>query len=301
MTYNKISIDNWLVCQPYNSNKKTVIGFKSTYNYFIKPIEYEKAMNVKNVKFIRLLYDPYEINKNIYELPPPVVDERSKTLSYNLYNKYLYNILILQFIEILDTQKNNSLRKKIINLIENYSYNNDTLLSIKELLSDFPEDYSSIKKLIINNLSRPNVITKKNIDTNFISRKILSKTEIILLIKDASFDFDKVLLSKLKSMDHKKLVKELMDIFSKITINKAPKNMDSFSNILSSCNTKNVYCEGKKLLIKKDMLKDLLDVMASDILNPMKSKYLFNTSFVRNNINYFKFIIRDYENIVISI
>ena len=54
-------------------------------------------------------------------------------------------------------------------------------------------------------------------------------------------------------------------------------------------------------MIRKSKLQDILNIMAADILNPIKAKYIFSPIFVKNTIDYFKFIIRKDEHIMISI
>ena len=61
------------------------------------------------------------------------------------------------------------------------------------------------------------------------------------------------------------------------------------------------YCKNKKLMIKKHKLKELVTILASDILNPIKSKYIFSPVFVKNTIDYFKFTIRKNESITVRI
>ena len=110
-----------------------------------------------------------------------------------------------------------------------------------------------------------------------------------------------VFFGKLKELPHALLIKELESIFSKITIDAEPKFDGEFPNMLMSCEINHPYCKNRKLLIKKDKLRGILDIMAADILNPIKSKYIFSPIFVKNTIDYFKFIIRKDEHITISI
>jgi hypothetical protein len=105
----------------------------------------------------------------------------------------------------------------------------------------------------------------------------------------------------LKKMPRKDLVIELMSIFSKITVDGEPKFEGDFPNMLMSCEINNPYCQNKKLIIRKSKLQDILNIMAADILNPVKAKYIFSPMFVKNTIDYFKFIIRKDEHIMISI
>lgn len=61
------------------------------------------------------------------------------------------------------------------------------------------------------------------------------------------------------------------------------------------------YCNNNKLIIDKHKLKNILEIMTSDILNPVKEKWLFSSVFSDNVIAFFKFIRRPDEMITIQI
>ena len=79
-----------------------------------------------------------------------------------------------------------------------------------------------------------------------------------------------------------------------------------FENTLTICSEKNVknkfknHCKNNKLIIPKNKFDIYIDILASDILNPFKSKWILSSIFTEKNINFLKFIKRQYETIVIS-
>jgi hypothetical protein len=98
-----------------------------------------------------------------------------------------------------------------------------------------------------------------------------------------------------------KLSKRIVTIVPKSILDKI--SINEFPNILISCQDhSNIYCKKNKLMITSKNLTTLLDIMASDILNPFKAKYIFNPIFTISVINFFKFIKRHNEIIgIISI
>ena len=164
----------------------------------------------------------------------------------------------------------------MIDLVKKYKNKKD-MNSIKKLLTE-PMDFLYINKMLSS-------INKKN-DYNNI--KSINKHDIIDIINSHRYKFDNKLYENLKKLDHGELKERLFDIFKKITINKDP-SINDFPNILTSCSTPQPYCDKNKFMIDYKTLDGMLDIMASDILNPIKSKYLINPIMVKNNINKYIF------------
>ena len=303
--YPLLEIENWLVISGLNDIKQSdkIVGFRcNNIQYLIKNINQTQAMKIKKTKMIKLLYDPYTVIQVLNKKTPPQKDYRYNNISKCLYNNNLYNILIIELINILNKSKNNTMRQKIKDIIKKFSISNTMNKELFDLLKDFPDDYIVIKKLIFTNLLQNlNVRENDNLFNEFVVKKTLSKSEIYTLIDKSVFNFDKQLLTKMKKMSHKNLTNELINIFSKYTIDKEPTFKEEFPNIIMSCSTNLPYCNNKKLLIKKSKLKKLLNLLAVDILNPLKAKYLFSPIFVKNIINYLKFTSYKDENITITI
>ncbi len=78
---------------------------------------------------------------------------------------------------------------------------------------------------------------------------------------------------------------------------------DEFVNMFISCQDKKnkpIYCKQQKLYITRAKLGELLEIMAADILNPFKEKWLFNIVFLDSVVSYFKFIRRANEHITVE-
>lgn len=296
--YPLIKVEKWLL---YLGK---IIGFRcNSFNYMFapKPPEFIKKIEDTPNGMIKLRYDPFRVNEILYKRSKPARDTRYKKIAKSLYDNYLYPILIIELINVMDKQRNTSIRKKLVNIINKFTLNNTQSKELYDLLNKYPSDYKVIQKLLFDNLvSAPSSKKKIEVDA-FVSKKKFNKRDLLEIIENSVFNFDKKLFDKFKSMSHKDLVKELITIFSKLTVNSEPVFNDGFPNMIMSCEINHPYCKNKKLMIKKDKLYGLLDIMASDILNPVKSKYIFSPIFVKNTIDQFKFIIRPDEHITISI
>ena len=66
-------------------------------------------------------------------------------------------------------------------------------------------------------------------------------------------------------------------------------------------NITQTYCHNNKLKIDKKKLSEYIELFASDLLDPLKEKYMFDIITSEKILNYFKFIKRPYENIEIII
>ena len=78
-------------------------------------------------------------------------------------------------------------------------------------------------------------------------------------------------------MPVKKVYDELQKLAKTfIKIGKINVSNFNFPNILVACNSKNStdYCSGNKLIIDKKKLDGILEIIAHDIINPSKWKFI---------------------------
>ena len=299
--YPIIEVENWLLYDPIQNNTvKKIIGFRcGSYNYLIQPLTERDALKIKNAKYIRMIYDPYEINVLLSKKHKPVKDERYNNIAKCLYNNYLYYILIIELINVMNKQRNTTIRNRLASIIDKFTITDHQHIELFNLLKSYPNDHKIIKKLLINNITH----THNSAATikSFVYNKTFNKTELHDIISKSVFDFDKRLFEKFKMMTPGDLINTLKSIFSDITIDAEPVFNAEFPNMIVSCESNHPYCRNKKLMIKKDKLNNILKIIASDILNPVKSKYIFSPVFVKNTVDYFRFIPRIDEHITISI
>ncbi len=287
--YPKIEIQQWFKIR----GSKYISGFIfNNTNYFCKDISEKEALKYTNKPIQTLLYHPYKINELIYLVKngtkkievDNIIDIK---LQYSMYEYYLYNLVLLHLISIFNSQRNTVLRKKIILILSKTDFNKN-IENVREFLKEVedPEDSNKLKKIIGRYI------------THHHDRK-----QMIFDIDNTYFNFDRISLEKMKHMPVKKVNEELHKLSkSFVKIGKINRKNFKFPNILVTCNNKNPasYCDKDKLIIDKEKLDDILDIIAYDIINPSKWKWIFSSIFIDKFVDYFKFIRRKNENITIE-
>jgi len=293
LVYPTIEVSNWLVIR----NTGKVIGFvHNLIYYYCASMTEATAKKYASVPIQYILYEPSMINKLIYNIKTGKKKlerntELDNKLQHAMYDYYLYNLIILQFISIFNKQRNIPLRRKIITTLAKTNFDKN-IDPIRELISSIKdiEDASKLK--------------------NILARFITVHHDKKLLLDDIHttyFNFDRIELEKLKTTNYDKVLSELHRLSKKFVkfgdITKQ-KNFH-FPNILVSCDEINKgefvdYCSGNKFIIKKDKLDDILNILAYDVINPTKWKWLFNSIFIQKSVDFFKFIKRPNETITVE-
>lgn len=290
-----IKIYKWLVLSNVSqkiSDSNMVIGFVcNEINYYINNIKLEQALKIKKVPIIEVFYDPDEVNKNIFIRENAINDTRSKLAGKSIYHSNLYQLLLLEFMTVFNKQKNISLRKKIKGkLLGNLNQDFDDLMIEIEKLVPECDDYIKLKTQIyefINNHHSKNLLFRE--------------------IDDTFYKFDRSQFEYIKKLPNEKIYKELEKLSHKFVYYG---NVDTvkdfeFPNMFVSCQLRTKknkkYCKNNKLIIEKKKLKQLLEIMTADILNPVKERWIFSNVFSDNVINFFKFIKRPDEFITIEV
>ncbi len=309
--YEYIRVDKWLYLDnPWNKSSSKVIGFiHNNINYYHDSIEFKIAKKLKNAPMERILYHPDEINHNLSNNIKNT-DRNLKDLSKQLYNYHIYELLILEFTELLNKEKNVHLRhlikKEIIKQIDIDS--TKTIEEIDELIKKYYQKYIKINeslKVLYELIYNEDIVKiTKQINNYVIEHK--NKKLLLEYIDSSVYNFDKIKINDLRTMNKDILLKELKKLADRVVLitneKDIAKKLQNFPNILISCQDKKesgVYCNKGKLMISKTKLDELLQIMASDILNPFKQKWLFNVIFTKNIIQMFKFIRRPEEHIEI--
>jgi hypothetical protein len=306
--YEYIRVDKWLLLQPPNKPGK-VIGFKHEgLSYYHEPISKEQAEKMSKRPYEQLIYHPDEVNVTIHNSKKATPDKRSLHIAQNTYDYHLYELLILEFTEIFNDERNtkirNIIKKKINDDVDKDSF--ETINVITDVIEKSVEwnKKDSVDQSILEDIS---TITSQ------INDYVINHRDKNLLLKKIDihvYNFDKVLLNKLESMKHKDVVAELHKLSKKIVTVMTETQLqnkfttdDEFANILVSCNdqhTDTLYCNNNKLMITKKNLDDYLQILAADILNPFKQRWLFNAAFSDQLIKYFKFEKHPNETIIID-
>jgi hypothetical protein len=167
----------------------------------------------------------------------------------------------------------------------------DIMCTISDLIIDC-YDYDKIKSQICD-----------YVNNHHDKKKLCSE------IDNSSYKFDKELLEKMKKLPPEKIYVELQKISKNfVTYGDVKKLGDfEFPNMYIACqmmekkSVKQAYCKKNKFIIQKNELDDLLKIMTSDIINPVKSKWLFNDILSDNVLKFFKFLRRFDEHILVTV
>jgi hypothetical protein len=279
-----------------------IIGFISNnLMHYIKPISENVARSYVAAPIQVILHHPLHINRMILQYKNGNAASGIKVgwnpttyaeLQKSLYNYHLYVLVLLQYISIFKKQRNTALRKQIVSVITKTKFDKNT---------------TSLRQFIDDNIESPDKEKLKNIINRSLSHS-RDKKKIIDDIESSYFEFDKIGILKLKQMEKSDIKKKLIEMsrdiikFGKINNTKL-----QFPNIVSACddNTKSkskvkIYCDNHKLIVSKEEFMKIIDVVASDIANPLRQKWLFNEIFLDRYVNFFKFIRRPNETITIE-
>ncbi len=287
MLYPNVEPQQWLTV----GKSQTIIGFScNNVNYFVEEMTEKAALSAAKKPIQTMLYHPYDVNALIYSVKQGKtrishIPEYETKLNQSLYDFYLYNIILMQFIGIFNSQRNVQLRSKLSTILAKTDFNKD-LTKLRDFI-DTLKDAEDIHKL-----------------KNIISRYVTTHHDKKQLIKDITntyFNFDRLELEKLRGKDKDTIAKELHKLSAKfIKISNA--KITRFPNMFIACdvNENLSYCDKAKLLIDRKRLNEIIDVLSSEIANQAKWKWLFNNVFISRTVNFFKFIRRKNETVTVE-
>jgi len=234
-----------------------------------------------------LLYDPDDVNTNLTSSQEDNISEYKEKLSEALYKRYVYNIFVIELISSLDNERNQGARKELHEILSKANFKKPLDLEnahnkIEKLLIDFPNDILRIKQYI-----------NKILAEDFNKRKILEN------IKEDVFEFDRKTLHHWKILASSENVEKLSEAIKKQAkqivqvVKKSAKRTETmpFPKVFVPCvySPNSPYCKGKKLLIDEKDYPNLISLLVSDLLNPLKKEYLFSSIIMVNTRDNFRF------------
>jgi len=296
-----------------HSNNGIVSSATADNIYYFSPIKESEAVELFRAaggsddaapEVVKLNYSYEEINKAISTSAPPAKIDQA-LLNKSLYNNYLYKLFVIEFVNNVTKETNQHLREVIIKLINSTDFKKNFVQfqeKLNELLDDYPDDKSLLGSQI----------------NNFYYGDF-DKKKLIADIKSTRYQFDNITINSLKKMRLDDIKKELKAVAGDFTSRESPdvKN-GQFPNVYLPCSMETdaravgenrttgenraasdnrttgetrtrIYCNGRKLMVG-DRLNDLVDILAADITNPLKEKYLLSGVFDDNIVEFFNFI-----------
>lgn len=224
------------------------------------------------LRITQLMYDPHEIGKHLisHEMDKPL----KKMFNVALYNTYNYHILTLTFIQYFNNKRNVALRQKLLKTILNPKITSSAIEMVPN--GDKPKLLSILKEY------------KDN----------ASREQLVKIFNNAKFEFDMVEFYELIA-DASTIVPKLMAIFKKM-VQMGKLSDDEFPNIILPCmHNRANYCSRDKFIMEES-LEDFCKVLANDLLNPIKVKYILNVALYETIINPFNFIQYPHNNIYVN-
>jgi hypothetical protein len=275
----KITIEKWLKVG------KEFIGFESSGLYFYgNGLDQKLRSKHDYVKATReLYYDPDDVNNNISNKRDNIDQEWQDKINKSLYEKYIYQLVLMEFIQLFNSEKNMGIRTKIEKLITNGIQSRTNIAKLKELLRDFPNDLMNIRMIISAYIDNQDIKFLKNqIDNNV-------------------FEFDRILLNQIKEAAPHEGLKILLKLAGDLFIERKLTTPD-FSNSMIACSEgfESNRCDKKKLIMPIGSIKPLMEILLDDIKNPIKQNILFSRLYVKYIIDPWKFTKRQNEIIEIE-
>ena len=230
--------------------KDQYIGFKARFldNKFGTTFYHgpEKTSGRYNLNVIDIPYDIMDVNNAISKQSH---HEISPKIGQYAYNNYIYTLFLTEFSYEIRKHKNVKIREQLQEILSIRSQVDRR--NIKEVLKKYEGDYKVIIRLLSLN----------------------HHSKVLSMIKHMIFDFDMLMLQKLKAMsisERKKSIESTMKPYIQFT-----KSTPNISNIIASCQTeaKLEQCDRNKLLMNQENFHKCCELLSNDLGIP----YLYET------------------------
>jgi len=264
--------------------------------YYLTDLDKVEAPELDQIPILQLTCDLFAVNKAIVARAQPVPDKRMTQIGESLYHTNIYQLFLLEFVNYMEQERNASLRKQIM-----------TLISVSDFKHNLLDFQKNLKDIIMKNVDGTAQTNKNDYLmlqaqlSEFYSMQYDEKL-LIANINMTVYEFDRISMNKFKNMGFNSLKTELKKIVGEFATEGKIEKSINFANVYLPCsytilstakpdqNSIN-YCSGRQLVIDPAVVKidDLISILAYDILNPLKVRYMFSGIFTDNVISYFNF------------
>ena len=233
---------------------------------------YKQKYNViESQQIITLYYDPDQINKNIWDFKQAGWTKSTSgplqaILPSAKYTVGLYKLLQVVIMDRLDLERDNNLRGKIKKIIVSNNPNHIRGAIVK--LLQYESDVASADVLL----------------NQYIQS--MDKKSLIEQFDDSIFRFDRTTLNHFRTISENYLTQpdSAQASIHKALVAAVTKICSNVTSIISAKDVKLIkthdnYYHKDKLRIQADRLKILIDIFASDLVNPLKREYLLSGIF----------------------
>lgn len=300
--------------------KSQIIGISSNgLYYYFDPIQSSKSLieYIQNgpdkynlfrhsPKIHQMLHDPDQINNHIWNYFKTEIstkDARSNLISQAYYDRYIYQMLVMEILQYLDNESNTPIRNRIKKLLSVTKFRDIDSLNVfrdelESELNEFPGDIELIREIV-----------------NEYYVEHFNKDIMIYQFDTQVFQFDRITLNEIEKVTTnfynsdnpdaviKTIKKKIMQICLKIvsvsTDAAVKKSLDS-SKTGIVCSTDTIGCIKGKLVVTQSNLDTMVDLLAADFINPLKREYLLASIYVPKLLDEFKFTKKRHEQIYIK-
>jgi hypothetical protein len=288
--YPLLQPDRWLVQGNYAGK---VFAWQShNLNFYVEPLSQAQATKIARAPFQVMSYNPIQINSILERGTDPQPDRRTELVDHALYRNYLYQLLVLEFIQMFNRHRNTKVREQIKRLFLRTDFKQPTAALI-----------TAVETAVLQGFDRNAMLSA---DVEKIKAQIVEwllsgapKKDLLRAVDSEYYGFDMVLVERLKRMPRKQIHEQLHKLASQfVEVGQVDKKNFHFPNILMSCQgLKDApgYCRRGRLVISRPDLDRYLEVLADQIKNPFMEKYLFSPLFQTSMIDFFIFTRRPGE------
>ena len=258
-----------------------------------------KNMFLSKSDIMFIYYEPDDVFKNIYNLENPSQDNRITKYSESFYNKYLYELMLIEYMNYFFSYKNTGVRNKLLAMIRKTNFKKESTI-FKQFLGQELKLVKRDKMIIVSQLN------------TFLEH--FNKDTFIDVINNTIYSFDTLVDY---SVSKKELYDQLLGIGKKLFLvaknvsfdvkSKDGKNAENINIFIpcSKCREKQnnpFYCKEKKLVVSKENFDTNINIITDQLHNEFTRDYIYRTITLRNIQNYFLFTKRkDEELFIISL
>lgn len=210
------------------------------------------------------IYDFMQVNREI--LAPTVKETRVDRAPAALYDNYIYQLYLVEFVGWLGKFRDTEMRKKILAAVRS----KEARREMRDALDGFPADIATVQG---------------QLNQYFKSRDMATFTQ---QITETTYDFDKVRFNELRALPRDDLVRKLEAISREFVVEQKEVEIGEFPNVYFPCADSGAdYCVGKKLAVRS--VTPLAELLAADIKNDLKSRYLVDSVYMDIVVDFLKF------------
>lgn len=218
-------------------------------------------------------YDTREIDQLIINTIRHIDSPEKLEVDYS-YKAYM--LFLTEFSNVLFNDKNQAIRKKLIECIQSIDPQN------ANSISDMRDNILKLG-ISIDDLTLIRDIIKQN----------YNKSVIISVISENRFNFDQQIITqllKLQPSDQMRRIKELMEPLCTFTESHEPLTIN---NIYMSCkmtgSVAQTHCKNGKLSLHRKQFDTFCELLLADINNPSKRYILMSSAGVLDNMDFIKY------------